>query len=111
MELAVTMIVMLPLIFYSIFLSDLLLYHLEWQEAIVTPAWDAAVLDYPELRRPVEGATNVQSNNRLLFCDHSSAYDSFNRSYDCDDSIHHQAMAAHQCWLGGGKQRVDAAGQ
>ncbi len=103
-ELAVTMIAMLPLILYTIFLSDLLLYNLDWQEAIVTPAWDAAVLDYPGLNRPVEGASQVQGNNRLLFCDHSSAYDSFNRNYDCDDSNHHQAMGAHQCWLGGGKQ-------
>lgn len=124
-ELAVLMIVLLPLIFYTLFLEDLLQYNLDWQEAVVTPPWDYAFVDYtatsadtaatqqtddgdapaaPAVSTNYDGL--VQHTNRLTFCDHSSAYDSFNRDYDCDDKTHHQALAAHQCWLVRGAKQV-----
>ncbi len=103
-ELALLMIVLVPMILYTLFLSDLLLYNLDWQEAVTSPAWDAAPLDFPSLSRPVEAAARVQAIDRKVFCDHSSAYDSFNTAVDCADDRHHQALGAHQCWMGGGKQ-------
>lgn len=103
-EMAVAMIVIVPITLYTLFLNDLLLYNLDWQEAVVTPAWDAAPLDFPRLSIATEAAARIQSVDRKVFCDHTSAYDSFDKGFDCNDERHHQAMAAHQCWLAGGKQ-------
>lgn len=96
-EMAVTMIVMLPLIFYTLFLEDLLYYNLEWQEGIVVTAWDALPLDYT--KPAPDPAGNAMRYNRKVYCDHTAAYDSFNKAYDCSSQIHHKAMTAHQCWL------------
>lgn len=103
-ELAVTMIALVPLLLYTLFLEDLLIYNLDWQEAIVTPAWDALSIDYPTLGQPSEAAARVQGVARRVFCDHTSAYDSYDKQFDCADERHHKALAAHQCWLAGGKQ-------
>lgn len=100
-EMAVTMIVLLPLIFYSLFLEDLLIYHLNWQEAIVTSPWDPLVIDYTKKE---SAATMAMRYNRVAYCDHTVANDSFNAQEDCDDDKHHKAMTAHQCWMGQGKQ-------
>ena len=45
-ELAISMIVVVPVILYTLFLNDLLIYNLDWQEAVVTPAWDAQILTF-----------------------------------------------------------------
>lgn len=100
-EMALTMIVLLPLIYYTLFLEDLLAYHLNWQEAIVTSPWDAIPIDYANKE---SAATMSMRYNRVAYCDHSSTHDSFNAATDCDDDKHHKAMTAHQCWMGQGKQ-------
>lgn len=100
-EMAVTMIVLLPLLFYTLFLEDLLAYHLNWQEAIVTSPWDALPIDYA---KKDSAATMAMRYNRVAYCDHTSAHDSFVAATDCDDDKHHKAMTAHQCWMGEGKQ-------
>lgn len=100
-EAAVTMIVLIPIIFYALFLEDLLYYHLEWQEGIVVSPWEGIAVNFQN----GESASNTaQKYNRVAYCDHTVAYDSFDANYDCDDETHHKAMTAHQCWMGGGKQ-------
>lgn len=120
-ELAVTMVVVVPLTMYVLFLQDYLSYYLDWQEAVVTSSWDFAAYDYgksePLKSNSIDrsgltasynnqdansvrsGVSAVAQNNRYEFCDHTSAYDSFDTDYDCNEGNHHQAMAAHQCWL------------
>lgn len=120
-ELAVTMVVIVPLTMYVLFLQDYLSYYLDWQEAIVTSSWDFAAYDYGKsdalksssinrgdmtasfnnnkANNVKSGVSEVAQNNRYEFCDHSSAYTSFDIDYDCSEGKHHQAMAAHQCWL------------
>lgn len=100
-EMAVTMIVLIPIIFYSLFLEDLLVFHLEWQEAIVVSPWEPSFIDYVEKKNP---SIMAMRYNRVAYCDHTVANDTFNATTDCDDAKHHVAMTAHQCWLGGGKQ-------
>jgi hypothetical protein len=45
-ETAVTMIVLVPLIFYTLFLEDMLAYKLENQEPGIVAAWDYTTNDY-----------------------------------------------------------------
>lgn len=101
-ELAILMVVLVPLILYTLFLQDMLVYQLDWQEAIVTPAWDALPYDY--MRRS-NVRWDVQHYNRLTYCDHTAAYDAYPTG-DCDDITHHKALTAHQCWVVPGGQQV-----
>lgn len=100
-EMAVTMIVLIPIIFYALFLEDLLYYNLEWQEAIVVSPWEGLAVNFADKQ---SAATTAMRYNRVAYCDHTVAYDSYDAPYDCDDDVHHKAMTAHQCWMGGGLQ-------
>lgn len=121
-EMAITMVVLIPLIFFAIFLQDFVYYRLNGQEPLVGAQWDHVTPDYMKNKPDVGGM------NRLKYCDHTAAYDSYNRDFDCagapggaDEADtgdgdgasasggsagvgHHHAVGAHQCWLGGGKQ-------
>lgn len=105
-ETCVALIVLLPIFLYALFLDDLLRHYLEQQEAVNSTVWDLTTMDYHE----GEGDKHAQTagNNALLmFCDHTSAYGSYDKSYDCKDSGkggHHQALAGHVCWLVAGGQ-------
>jgi hypothetical protein len=123
---AVTTIVLVPLILYTLFLEDLLYYKLESQEPGIVANWDYATNDYMK-----GNLKDVGRLNRLKYCDHTAAFDSYNVGYDCngqsidgasgesggagdngggsDLSVggggagspegHHQAGGAHQCWI------------
>ncbi|MBE2254043.1 MAG: hypothetical protein IAE78_31235 [Myxococcus sp.] len=95
-ELAVSMIFLVPLIMYMIFLQDMLIMKMNGQEAAVQASWDYAVLDYGS---KVDSYI-VGRMSRLTYCDHSAAYDSYDQPYDCNDDTHHKAMTAHECWIG-----------
>lgn len=101
-ELAVTCIVLVPLLMYMVFLQDMLVMKLDGQEAAAQAPWDFILQDYDR------GFTsnNVARMSRLTYCDHTAAYDSYDRGYDCDDQIHHKAMTAHECWIVQGGQQV-----
>ncbi len=104
-ELAVAMIVLIPIILYVLFLEDLLGHYLEWQEALVGPAWDFAANDYVKNTGTLNADVTTRAN-RFTFCDHTSAYDTFSHpNYDCNENEnHHQALAAHACWVDGDDQ-------
>lgn len=102
-ELAVSMIFLVPLIMYMFFLQDMLVMKLNGQEAAVQATWDFAVLNYGAQVRDANGdmgAWGVSRRSRWTYCDHTSAYDSYDQNYDCNDQIHHKAMSAHECWIG-----------
>ncbi len=95
-ELAVSMIFLVPLIMYMIFLQDMLIMKLNGQEAAVQASWDFTILDYTSAQ-PADGIANF---SRLTYCDHSAAYDSYDNKFECNDVRHHKAMTAHECWTG-----------
>lgn len=102
-ELALTMIVVVPLVAYAIFLDNYTLYFLDWQESIVSSPWDYTTHDYT---KPMDPGT-IQHVIRLEFCDHSTAYSSWDANYDCSENTHHAgALGAHQCWLATGGEQV-----
>ncbi len=116
-EMAITMVVLIPLIFFALFLEDFVYYRLNGQEPLIAAAWDHVTPDY------MTTAPDVGGMNRLQYCDHTAAYDSYQQQFDCDGPSggatagggysvtgaggklgHHHATGAHQCWLGGGQQ-------
>lgn len=100
-EMAVTMVLLVPLILYTLFLQDLLNYKLENQEPTIVAGWDHITTDY------MTSTADVGGMNRLKYCDHSAAYDSYtDKDYDCESATHHQAPTAHQCWITAGGEQV-----
>jgi len=125
-EMAVTTIVLVPLVLYTLFLEDLLYYKLESQEPGIVATWDYATNDYMK-----GDLKDVGGLNRLKYCDHTAAFDSYNQGYDCngqplggaagesggagnggggsldisggggggEGTGHHMAGGAHQCWI------------
>jgi hypothetical protein len=132
-EMSITMVVLIPLIFFALFLEDFVYYRLNGQEPLISAQWDHVTPDY------MKQAPDVGGMNRLKYCDHTAAFDSYQQQFDCqgaggaeedDDGGgggglgisgggggskigHHHATGAHQCWLGGGQQlrcSVDRSG-
>lgn len=95
-ETAISMLVIVPIIFYSLFLDDLLRYKLDLQETAVQSVWNFTVRDYHE---GGDHAANVHWQDQMQYCNHTSAFDSYDADRDCDNEEHHKSMAAHQCWF------------
>ncbi|ATB45597.1 hypothetical protein MYMAC_001182 [Corallococcus macrosporus DSM 14697] len=121
MEMAVCMLVIIPVFLYSLFLFDLLRHMLDAQETSLTTAWDYTVLDYekePESVATEDGGTTTeafsgfemaQAYSRYMYCDHESGLDSYGpgKGPECqDDESHHTDVVAHACWLNVGGQQV-----
>lgn len=98
-ELAVSVIFLVPLIMYMHFLQEMLIMKLNGQEAAVQASWDFTILDYGSEVRDSANSKYARFS-RLTYCDHTAAYDSYDRDYDCEDAIHHKSMTAHECWIG-----------
>lgn len=96
------MAAIIPLIYYSLFMQDMLLYRLDQQETTTVPAWDFSVLNYQKEGFSSGNIGAVARANRLTYCDHTSAYDSYTRA-DCSGreamEHHTSALAAHACWV------------
>lgn len=126
-EMAVSLIVLVPVFLYALFLDDLLRYSMEVQEAAVSTVWDFTVQDYStKLPRgysashpPLGGDSMVQKQARLMFCDHESGIDSFKlepypgedgkpamKYPDCEGTDHHKALVAHVCWINDNAKQV-----
>ena len=118
-ELAVLMIVLVPSIMYTMFLEDLLFYKFDLEEAVTSTPWDATNMDY---RKDSTGdivgtwsspgeqpkSTGVVGAGRKTYADHSSAWNTYEDWHtDGDNQKHHQAVAAHQCWLAEGGQQIE----
>ncbi|MBJ6761225.1 hypothetical protein JGU66_10655 [Myxococcaceae bacterium JPH2] len=127
-ETALSMIVFIPVFMYAIFLDDLLRYSLDSQEAALSTVWDFTVQDYSKdlkkagAKAPAGGASVVQKQARLMFCDHESGTDRPTEfvtvpssdpdgdetvNYkDCADTDHHKALVAHVCWVNANAKQV-----
>jgi len=122
-EAAVSMLIIVPTFLYALFLDDLLRYAGDLQETVVSTPWDFTTQDYTRpddlglghypAYAPAGGAQVVQRNARLMFCDHESSGDSYNRGLDCKEETHHKgkALSGHVCWLTPGAHQItcDAA--
>ncbi|WP_141593172.1 hypothetical protein [Myxococcus sp. AB056] len=123
-EMAVCMLVIVPVFLYSLFLFDLLRHMLDSQETSLSTAWDYTVLDYekePESVATEDGGTTTeafsgfemaQAYSRYMYCDHESGIDSYGPgkgpecSADPDSEDHHTDVVAHACWLNPGARQV-----
>jgi hypothetical protein len=119
-EAAISMIIIIPIFTYALFMDDLLRYAGDLQEAVVSTPWDFTIQDYTRpgelgltedsggTSEPVGGATLVQRNARRMFCDHESSGDSYNQAQDCDSENHHdgKALSGHVCWLNDNAHQV-----
>jgi hypothetical protein len=101
-ELAVSMLVIVPTFMYILFIDDMLRAKLDLEEAVMTAPWEYARVNYEE----GAASTGTRAGIRLSWCDHTTAYNSYDRAYDCTESVHHVALAAHQCWLTQGAKQV-----
>lgn len=102
-ETVVALIVLLPIFLYALFLDDLLRHNLEQQEAVTSAVWDLTTMDY---HKGSGFAGRAGKFTEYMYCDHTSAYGSYDVAKDCESSesqsrsdSHHQALAGHVCWL------------
>ena len=120
-EMALSMIVFIPIFLYALFLDDLLRYALDAQEAVVATVWDYTVQDWAEKSKGAGGGEygnfgQVQGYARQMYCDHESGVDDYTmeggKARDCTTEEHHQhaALTAHPCWLNPGAQQVECTG-
>lgn len=107
-ETAVLCIVLVPLLLYAFFLDDLLRFKLDLAEAVFSAPWDYTTVNYenPGSFMAGAGSTSVQHNIRLGLCDHTTAYNSYDGSFECKDFHHHVSMSAHECWIVPGAHQV-----
>ena len=111
-ELALSMLVIIPVFLYALFLDDLLRHVLDAQEATLSTVWDYTVQDYarePEQGDVFAGFEMVQGTVRQMYCDHESGIDSYNPGADgeCgDNEDHHKELVSHACWLNPGSEQV-----
>lgn len=113
-EMALCMLVLIPIFLYALFLDDLLRYSLDVQEAVVSTVWDYSVQDYAGTKDKFNPVT-VQHYARLMYCDHESGQNRYDaksgngKLKDCEEEDHHEgtALVAHVCWLNGRNQEED----
>jgi hypothetical protein len=109
-ELSLLMIVLIPTLMYTFFLEDLLFYKFDLEETVVSTPWDYTIGDWREKSGQIAG--NVQAAAMQTFWDHTSAWNSYeDPNYDAKETVHHEAMAAHQCWLAKGGEEVNCSMQ
>ena len=114
-EMSIAVIILVPTIMYTLFLEDLLYFKLEMYETVSSPAWDYLGLNYnkedPDLAKflgddgfntgapAYKGWLNGRYA-RLTYCDHTSAYNSYDIDFECGDNHHDgTTTTAHQCWI------------
>ncbi|HYO57628.1 hypothetical protein [Archangium sp.] len=119
-EMAICMLVIVPVFLYALFLDDLLRYSLDTQEAALSTVWDLTVQDYSSKGDP----STVQHHARLMFCDHESGKERYasmtshtgsegkttSNYSDCEGQDHHESLAAHVCWLNDNAEQVTCVG-
>lgn len=105
------MIVLIPTILYTMYLEDLLFYKFDLEETVVSSPWDFANQDFR--KNDTDSITGtVQQSAMQTFWDHTSAWNSYeDPDYDAKKTVHHEAMAAHQCWLAEGGHEIECGVQ
>lgn len=103
-ELSLLLIVMIPIIFYTLFLDDLLRHRLDLLESVVSSPWDFVAIDQQDSNGAAIGRLEA-----LSWCDHTIAYNSYEKGYECSNDIHHKAFTAHVCWVVKDGQQVSCS--
>lgn len=108
-EMAVMMIVLIPTILYTMYLEDLLFFKFDLEETVTSTPWDFSTHDYR--KNSADDITGtVRQAAMQTYWDHTSAWNSYeDPNYDAKETIHHQDMAAHECWLAQGGQEVQCS--
>ncbi|MBS1148865.1 MAG: hypothetical protein H6Q89_563 [Myxococcaceae bacterium] len=110
LELSLLLIVLVPIIFYSLFLDDLLRHRVDLLEGVVSSPWDFAGID-----QQANKGFNMAQTERHAWCDHTYAYNSYDIDYECDSDPnnsnagagrHHKAFTAHVCFVVQGGQQI-----
>ncbi len=76
-EVAISMLVLIPTLLYGLLIQDILMGRLDLQEAVSAAAWDFST----HYERDPDN--EVGRYNRLTWCNHTSALDTFDEGRDC----------------------------
>lgn len=113
-ELAILLLVLVPILFAALFLGDAVRFRLDVQQAVTSTAWDHAVARWDhdaDGKEPDDVRPAFDAHARALLCDHSMAHHRpGGASQDCGDQVpkhHRRTLAAHLLWSdeGGGDFR------
>lgn len=113
-EMAVLMIIFIPLILFTMYASDAVFHTLEVQEAVLVTLWDMSQQAYsqePKVHKARSGAPGfiegtVAGFERIQYADHIGEYSS-EKEIDSggtgfgSDSQHHIQIFGHVCWCNG----------
>lgn len=103
-EMALSLLLIVPLFLYTVFMGDLLNYGMDQQEAVDSSPWDATLVIQTHNYKSIE--TAIQHNDEKMFCDHESGIEITN-AVDCSGTAHHLGhFASHQCWLNKYAQQI-----
>lgn len=120
-EMAVLMVVFVPLVLYAMFLSDAMFHQLEVQETVVGTLWDLSTRGFGRGKKPLTnnaydlGTADVHDEgqrhldqvggyNRIQFADHTSAFTNEGALVNgpafgsAAHMKHHHQPYAHVCW-------------
>lgn len=106
-ETTILMLILIPLFLYAFFLCGVAFHRLEVQEAVVSSVWDfsqrniEASGDGDRQGEADNDAAAVGGFNRMLYSDHTSAYDDPGDPFGNNEK-HHVEFGVHACWLGHG---------
>lgn len=104
-EIAIMLLIFLPLIFYTFFISDIMAHFLDAQETVISTVWDFSTAPLGVKKngetsalKNVSGAFangSIDNYNRVQYADHTSARLALDvRSEDWQ----HNQPFAHMCW-------------
>lgn len=113
-EMAVLMIIFVPLILFTMYASDAVFHTLEVQEAVVVTMWDLSQQSYSQNPKPVQAREQaasfidgtVAAFDRLQYADNIGEYASESKIASggtsfSSDSSHHIQVFGHVCWCNG----------
>lgn len=112
-EMSLLLIVLIPIIFYTLFLDDLLRHRVDLLEGIVSSPFDFAAINQQDNK-----SFNLAQTERHAWCDHTYTYNSYDIDYECDSDPnntnggkgrHHKAFTAHVCFVVPGGQEIECA--
>jgi hypothetical protein len=97
-ETVVMMLVLVPLILYSLFTSDLVAYKLDVQELVTSTVWDFTTQNY-EKESMGDPANQVTERNKEIWCDNSVIFNNPGGS-DCSDPPRQEGFMAKMVYAG-----------
>ena len=112
-EMSLLLIVLVPIIFYTLFLDDLLRHRVDLLESVVSSPWDFAAVNQED-----NNGFDLSRFERHGWCDHTYVYNSYDVDFECDSDPnnsnggkgrHHKAFTAHVCFVVPGGQQIECS--